>query len=130
MGYDRFDDARFYLHCMSDRELIEKNPAGLAKIKRIYRDVLARVQKDDHLRRSSLVNGFVHRRYDEDGEGLTEYRILKGFYTPHEIQELVDEAWITINSPYGCTGRLFTVDIHAKQTPVGLVWIHRKGVDV
>lgn len=129
MSCDRFEDARFYLLCMNDKELIAKNPAGIERIKKKYRETLSRVQKEDCLK-NSIVNGCSRFYFHEDGEGFTEYRILNGFYTPHEIQELVDKSWTTISSPYDCTGRLFTAYIHARQTPVGLVWIHRKRLDV
>ena len=129
MSCDRFEDARFFLLCMNDKDLIAKNPAGVARIKKKYRETLARVQKEDYLK-NSITNGCPRFCLSEDGESITEYRIRKGFYTPHEIQELVDQSWTAINSPYDCTGKLFTVYIHARQTPVGLVWIHRKGLDV
>lgn len=132
MRHDRFDFARdlaSLLYGKSGKELREKNPQGGAKVRRMYREELRKVQSDDRLR-LGLRDGVVRVRYDEDGEGSTEYGILKGSYTPHEIQELVDENWMTIRSPYDCTGRTFTVDIHARQTPAGLVFIHRMGLDV
>lgn len=99
-------------------------------LKKLYRKQLKQAAGEDPLR-CSLCNGAVRRRYDrEDGESFTEYRILKGDWTDDEIREAIDDAWITICSPYDCTGKIFTHGIHVKRTPVGLVWIHQMGLDV
>lgn len=129
MRYDRFDDARFYAEMIREKKHYVDNPSSLVRLKRIYRDVLARAQGDDPLV-LSLLQGRVIRRNHEDGEGFDECRILKGRWAHEEIREAIDNAWISINSPYDCTGQIFTIDIYTKQTPVGLVWIHRIGVDV
>lgn len=100
------------------------------KLKRLYRDQLKRAAGEDPLRCSLRDGGVRIRRGEEWDSGPTEYRIIKGEWTPEEIMDAIDDAWIHIYSAYDCTAQLFTVDIHAKQTPVGLVWIHRKGFDV
>lgn len=129
----RFDFVRSILSLIHEKELElghAKSTWANAKIKRLYREELRKVQGEDPLR-CSLCNGAVRRRYDrEDGESFTEYRILKGDWTDDEIREAIDDAWITICSPYDCTGKIFTHGIHVKRTPVGLVWIHQMGLDV
>lgn len=129
--YDRFASARLCCKLIRDRERYPnpRNLQGLPQIKRIYRQNLREVQSEDNLRRG-LMQGAIRIRYDEDGEGATEYKILKGEYSPHEISEIVDREWTRISSPYDCTGKMFTVSIHAALTPAGLVFVHRMGVDV
>lgn len=128
--HDRFDDARFYCMMIRSKAYANlRNSQEMARLKRHYREILRRVQSEDYLTQS-LQDGMVRVCYEENGEYSTEYMILKGEYTPHDIHEIVDSHWMTVNSPYDCTGRPFTVDIHAKQTPVGLVFIHRMGLDV
>lgn len=128
MRHDRFSLARdlaWLLKGKDNRNLrTQRN-----NLKRLYRDTLRDAQGKDPLEKS-LLSGVVRERWDENGETLTEYRIYKGDFSPHEISELVDSEWESIHSPYDCTGRLFTENIHARQTPVGLVFIHRMGVDV
>lgn len=128
---DRFMSARIWCELIREREKYPnaRNLQGLPRVKRIYRETLRAVQSEDRFSRG-LMQGAVRIRYDEDEEGATEYRILKGSYTPHEISEIVDREWTRISSPYDCTGRIFTVDIHAAMTPAGLVFIHRTGLDV
>lgn len=127
--YDRFEGARFYLSCIRDPDFTAENPQAVAKLKKYYRGLLKNIQKDDPLS-VPLTSGAIRHRWGESGENLTEYCIRKGQFTPYEVGLMVDSAWMKIYSPYDCTGRLFTEGIHARQTPVGLVWIHRKGIDV
>ena len=123
MKHDRFLCARSLAHLLIGEEKTN------VLLKQLYRRELRNVQSDDPIR-VPLASGFTRRYFRPDGDGFTEYRIIKGLWTPHEIHELVDESWISIRSPYDCSGQIFTEDIHARQTPVGLVWIHRMGVDV
>ena len=133
MNHDRFKFVRSLWQLMHDEDLVKsancKNSQAIANTKRLYRQELRKVQGEDPLR-CSILCGAVRRKVGRWDEGFTEYRILQGEWTPEEIRDAIEEAWISVNSPYDCTGRLFTVDIHARQTPVGLVWIHRMGVDV
>jgi len=124
---DRFEFPRMLLRMIrEDYKGMKANP----NLIRLYRQELKKVQGEDPLR-ISLMNGAVRIRWGREwDEGPTEYRILKGQWTDEEIMEAIEEEWETIRSPYDCTGRMFTADIHAAQTPVGVVWIHRRGVDV
>lgn len=69
---------------------------------------------------------------EDDYEAWTEY----GFFeadkmTDEEIQECINDMWITVNSPYDCTGKEFTMWITWHRNPCGLISvIHRKGLDV
>lgn len=73
----------------------------------------------------------LYQREDEC-DVWTEY----GFFnvedmTDEEIQEAIDEMRIEINSPYDCTGKVFTMWISWHKNPCGLLSvIHRKGLDV
>ena len=98
-------------------------------LKKLYRKQLKQAAGEDPLQ-WSLCSRAVRRRVGRWDEGFTEYHILKGEWSQEEIREAVDNAWISINSPYDCTGQIFTEGIHARQTLAGLVWIHRIGVDV
>lgn len=51
-------------------------------------------------------------------------------FTDEELDELIRENWIHINSPYDCTGRVFTSHLSAIRIPCGTLFIHCKGVDV
>ena len=133
MSNDRFTFVRSLWELMHDEDLVKsanyKNSQAIAKTKRLYRKELKKAQGEDPLR-FSILSGAARIRAESWDEGLTEYRILRGEWTPEEIREKVDNEWISINSPYDCTGRFFTECIHTSITPAGLVWIHRIGVDV
>ena len=133
MTNDRFRFVRSLWELMHDEDLVKsanyKNSQAIAKTKRLYRKELKKAQGEDPLR-FSLISGRVRRRCGRWDEGFTEYRIISGDWTPREIEDLVDSAWMSVRSPYDCTGQIFTEGIHTSQTPVGLVWIHRMGVDV
>ena len=72
------------------------------------------------------------RQDPDDWESMTEYGIDPGLsdYTDDELREFFAEQEIRILSPYDCTGKVFTRWITWKRTPVGVSWIHRKGLDV
>lgn len=75
-------------------------------------------------------------RWREDGESGYEYGFLPfgdmSGWTDEEVQEFVDdEMWICINSPYDCTGQVFTHWINWHRNPNGMIsFIHCKGLDV
>lgn len=69
--------------------------------------------------------------FHPEGDGCSEYRIYPDHgETDEEIREWVDEMWMHVFSPYDCTGQVFTVDIHWKRVPAGIVLIHVKGLDI
>lgn len=69
---------------------------------------------------------------DELGTDWIEYGFFEAKdWTDEEIQEFVDDMEIHINSPYDCTGMVFTQWITWHRNPCGLVSvIHKKGLDV
>lgn len=68
----------------------------------------------------------------EDGETVIEYGFLPGDnnYTEEDLKEIIDDMWMEINSPYDCTGKWFSISIRFKKTPVGIAYVHKKGMDV
>ena len=84
--------------------------------------------KEDKLK---SICGNLHFRYDEDGMGMTDYTILPGqCWSEEEIREFIEENWIRIYSMYDCTGKQFTVDLHVRNVPAGVLIIHNKSIDV
>ena len=80
-------------------------------------------------------------RYDEDaGEYGTEYGFLPEKYygstiadwSDESIQEWINEnMWCRINSPYDCTGQMFTRWIKWHRNPCGRIsFVHGFGIDV
>ena len=79
----------------------------------------------------SLSESYRYRVRDQKyGETWCEYRLLPPM-RPEDIEEVKEDEWCFINSPYDCTGRAFTQGIHPHINPSGWVsWIHYKGLDV
>lgn len=69
---------------------------------------------------------------ERDYESMSEYGIDPSLsdMTDDELREYFEEQEIHINSPYDCTGKIFTRWISWKRTPAGVSWVHRKGLDV
>ena len=68
--------------------------------------------------------------YDAD---VYEYGFLsrRTDLTDEEIEELVEDMRMVINSPYDCTGQRFTRYISTHRNPNGLVsFVHAMGLDV
>lgn len=107
----------------------EVPPHRMISYKRKYRSELREQQKDDPLA-VSFRDGRKLVRYSDDGESMTEYQMLPGEWTDEELDNLANEEWITINSPYDCTGHRFTWRIDFVRTPAGVVYIHGTGLDV
>lgn len=77
----------------------------------------------------SLSEG-LHIRVSESGETWREYGIIDSM-NDSELDELINDEWITINSPYDCTGKAFTCWIDTTRNRNGSInWIHCKGLDV
>lgn len=77
----------------------------------------------------SLSEG-LHIRVSESGESWKEYGIIDNM-SDSELDELINDEWLTINSPYDCTGKAFSCWIDTKRNKSGLIsWIHCKGIDV
>lgn len=90
-------------------------------------------QRNDY-KMPSLIDSW-HRHYDtECGEYWKEYGLCEfpDDYTDKEIQEyLYEELWMSIHSPYDCTGKAFTICIDWHRNPNGMVSvIHHIGLDV
>lgn len=69
----------------------------------------------------------------EDYDSFVKYGFIKGSesWTDEDIEEWVRETWLRIYSPYDCTGKCFTYDIHWHRNPNGVVsYVHQMGVDV
>ena len=82
----------------------------------------------------SLIDGW-HKHFEEDdGECWINYGLFDfpDDYTDDEIREcLHEELWVSINSPYDCTGKPFTMWIDWHRNPNGMVSvIHHMGLDV
>lgn len=72
---------------------------------------------------------------DKDGNGYGEiinghydcdsgwYKILfaNEHWSDEEKREFIDDNWVEINSPYDCTGKIFTYRISVCNTPKGVV---------
>ena len=60
--------------------------------------------------------------------------ISKKFFPYHfdqmEKENFIDSHWISINSPYDCTGRAFTVSIDMYEIDGGTWVYHRKALDI
>lgn len=68
---------------------------------------------------------------DNEWDRYNEYGFLGYNLTDEEINEIVEEMWLRIYSPYDCTGKHFTLWINTHRNPSGLVsFVHRIGVDV
>jgi len=102
------------------------NDARLASRKRECRAYLP--SKVDPLAES--LRKLPRKHIDEGGECCTEYRIVTDPMTDEEAQDLCDSMRYNINSPYDCTGRIFTAWISWKRVPCGIAIIHRMGLDV
>ena len=68
---------------------------------------------------------------DDSYEWWREYCIVTDAQlTDEELDELIKEQTIHINSPYDCTGKVFTSSLTATRMPCGILFIHTKAVDV
>ena len=77
----------------------------------------------------SLSEG-LHIRVSESGESWKEYGIIDGM-SDSDLDELINDEWLTIYSPYDCTGKAFSCWIDTKRNKCGTIcWIHCKGIDV
>ena len=82
--------------------------------------------------RHSLREAPRYRHDDCMEEYTTEYGYLPEWTngaTDEEIRECIDDMWIYNNSPYDCSGNLFTLFIDYKRTPAGVWYIHKYGRD-
>ena len=76
---------------------------------------------------------YIDKKYGESGY---HYRIFKSAdpddWTDEDIEEYImsEVGYGHINSPYDCTGRLFTRWCSWSKTPAGIVMIHAWGLDV
>lgn len=70
--------------------------------------------------------------YSKDGEEVYAYTIFD--YLAHEsdeyINKFVEDYRIRINSPYDCTGKMFTMFLHWSRQPAGVVVVHEMGYDI
>ena len=69
---------------------------------------------------------------EEDWESYTEYGFLRGTdYTDAELEEIREDMWLRVTSPYDCSGQRFTRWITFHRNPCGLIsYTHRIGIDV
>lgn len=108
-------------------------PEKAQKHIRKIRDEIARLQRHFVDPLAQPITEEWRHSISEDGEGGADYVIFEDCgESDDEIQEYVDEeiGYAPICSPYDCTGRRFTWDKHWKRTPVGIVIVHRWGLDV
>lgn len=111
---------------------IKRMKDGLAKNDAMIRYIEKRCHKTKPKTIKSLQDD-THLHYsDRLGESWFEYGFFEAKdWTDEEIQEFVDDMEIHINSPYDCTGMVFTQWITWHRNPCGLVSvIHKKGLDV
>lgn len=97
----------------------------MADLKRDYRRILRRAPV-----RQKLPLIAEERTIATSDESLATYRIYPGKWSKNDIEELVEDMTIRINSPYDCTGKLFTEYIHAEPCNIGLVVVHHMSIDV
>ena len=109
------------------------DPSTMQKHVRMIRDRIASLSRHFEDPLAQPITEEWRHRISEDGESGVDYVIYEDCgESDDEIQEYVDEeiGYAPICSPYDCTGRRFTWDKHWKRTPVGIVIIHRWGLDV
>lgn len=100
----------------------------LDEAKRKWRRYL-RLKYDDHF--EEYVNGYV-----VNGGGTDEYRWTKVLFPgetwdSEDIEEFIQENWRTCrNSPYDCTGDIFTCRIECFNIPSGVVCYIMEAMDV
>lgn len=65
-------------------------------------------------------------------ETCIQVNVVNRLFTESEKQEIIDNEWISINSPYDCTGKLFTQYIHIAEIKLlnKTIIIHSLGLDV
>ena len=97
-------ERRAQIHAMQD-EMVDKLTIKRNAWKVVYRDEMGET-------------GYYYGIFDDDGE------------TDEEIEEYCDSLVMRINSPYDCTGKLFTQYITWKRTSMGIRIIHAWGRDV
>lgn len=107
---------------------------SMQKLVRYYRDQIKSYYLERPDRLAKPLTEDSRFRYDDDGEGYTEYLILPedGYTSDEEIRDYLDEyvKLPEICSPYDCTGKCFTMWISWKRTKAGIAVVHRVGLDV
>lgn len=83
----------------------------------------------------SLLDGAHRHCSNDDWESYLEYGFLPKYtrdYSDEEVEEFIDDYMrMVINSPYDCTGKLFTAWIDWHRNPTGLIsYRHRISIDV
>ena len=71
--------------------------------------------------------GFV---FNDDGYGYIKKVLIPRRLTEVEKQELADDNWMTVYSPWDCTGQRFTRDIRFYHVPQGTWFYHFIGIDI
>lgn len=130
---DRFEECRFYAELIYTDNLGFRSEVSSHKMqswKRRYRQKLKEAQGADPLALSFREGRKIYSREDEYGEYFTEFVFLRGTWTDEDLDELAKEEWISICSSYDCTGQVFTSGMDFVRTPDGVIWKHRKGLDV
>lgn len=68
----------------------------------------------------------INRDYDS----FTIKKFFPFFFDDDEKQEFVNDYWESINSPYDCTGQIFTVSIDFYKVKNGTWVYHHKSIDI
>ena len=97
----------------------------------LSRYIEKRIHKTKPLNSIASIQDDWHRVYYHDGDSWTEFALFEGDdCTDEEISEYVNSMRIRINSPYDCTGKVFTEWINWHRNPNGWISvIHHKAID-
>lgn len=146
MGKARYDDLRKDIELASEIEKYFRanSPATEEQINkwrgreiRRIRDKIAKIDWEfpDPLEKP-LTERWRGIMDDECGEFGYDYRIFPtenpDDWTDDDIEEYIrcEVGYPPINSPYDCTGRRFTMWTNWSRQPIGIVMVHRWGLDV
>ncbi len=119
---------------MKDMAQLRKQSVEAMKRKmtreQMERYILKRIHRQKPAQELPPLFELERTRADGD-EGLVRYGFLGKDMTDEEIEEELDYMRIRINSPYDCTGKLFTAWIHWHRNPTGIVtYAHHMRLDV
>ena len=68
--------------------------------------------------------------FNKDFDSFTTKRFFPFFFNDEEKREFENDFWVSVNSPYDCTGQIFTVSIDFYKVHNGTWVYHHKALDV